>query len=241
VGGDTAPAGAARHRGRGRGGSGDHLDYAVDREFEDLAAVVRAVADAAGGPVVLLGHSYGALCALGAARLASAAVSRLMLYEPPAGTHGRDLTPGTLPRLETLLGQGRLDQVLEVFFRDEVGMPEQQLQLLRSLPTWPARVAAAPTVPRELRAAGQFAHVPEWFAQVTTPTLLLLGGDSPPWAADATRQVRDALTDARAEILPGQQHVAMDTAPELFTDHVLGFLPDLRRMTRSANHQPTRG
>jgi pimeloyl-ACP methyl ester carboxylesterase len=175
--------------------------------------------------VGLLGHSYGALAALGAARLAAAAVGRLVLYEPPAGSEGRDVSSGVLERLEELVGQGRSEQVLEVFFRDEVGVPEQQLELLRRLPAWPARVAAAHTIPRELRATGQFGHDPDWFAGVEAPTLLLLGGDSPPWAAEATEQIRTALTDARVELLPGQQHLAMDTAPELFTDRVLEFLP----------------
>jgi pimeloyl-ACP methyl ester carboxylesterase len=210
---------------RGRGGSGDHPDYALDREFEDVAAVIRAVAESTDGPVGLLGHSYGALAALGAARLAAAAVGRLVLYEPPAGSEGRDVSSGVLERLEELVGQGRPEQVLEVFFRDEVGVPEQQLELLRRLPAWPARVAAAHTIPRELRATGQFGHDPDWFAGVEAPTLLLLGGDSPPWAAEATEQIRTALTDARVELLPGQQHLAMDTAPELFTDRVLEFLP----------------
>ena len=209
---------------RGRGGSGDHPDYALDREFEDVAAVVRAVADATGGPVDLLGHSYGGLCAVGAARLAGANLRRLVLYEPPAGTDGRDLSSGNLARLETLVAQGRPDELLEVFFRDEVGLPAQQLALLRGLPAWQARVAAAHTIPRELRATGEFVPDPDWFAAVRAPTLMLLGGDSPPWAAKVTGQLRDALADARAEVLPGQQHVAMDTAPELFAGAVVEFL-----------------
>jgi pimeloyl-ACP methyl ester carboxylesterase len=207
---------------RGRGGSGDQAGYAIEREFEDIAAVVRAVGRA--GPVDLLGHSYGALCALGAARLAGAAIRRLVLYEPPAATAGRELNPGIVAKLEAMVATGRPEEALELFFRDEVGMPEPELRRLRGLPVWPARVAAAHTLARELRAVSGFRPGPDWFATVTAPTLLLLGGASPAWAADVTGQLHRALPRARVAELPGQRHVAMDTAPELFAGAVVQFL-----------------
>jgi pimeloyl-ACP methyl ester carboxylesterase len=155
-----------------------------------VAAVVRAVAQDTGSAVDLLGHSYGGLCALGAARLSGAALRKLVLYEPPASPTGTGPPANTLPRLEALLAQGRPADVVTVFFRDEVGMPEPELALLRDLPAWPARVAAPHTIPRELRAD----------------------------------QLRRALPDARLAVLPGQQHIAIDTAPELFATTVTEFL-----------------
>jgi pimeloyl-ACP methyl ester carboxylesterase len=209
---------------RGRGGSGDAPIYAIDREFQDIAAVIRTIVEATGVPVDLLGHSYGAVCALGAARLAGDAVRRLVLYEPPLVAGGRAPSPGMVQQLETLLAQGYPDQALTLFLQVEVGVPERELQLMRDLPEWQGRVAAAHTVPRELRALRDFDPEPGWLEPVTMPALLLLGGDSPPWAAPATELVRGALRNARVEVMPGQQHLAMHTAPELFADLVIRFL-----------------
>jgi pimeloyl-ACP methyl ester carboxylesterase len=206
---------------RGRGGSGDGPEYAVDREFEDVAAVVRAVADRTGGPVDLLGHSFGALCALGGARLAGDSLRRLVLYEPPVAVQP---APDLVGRLEALLAQERQDEALQLFFREEVRVPPEELAMLRGLPAWPARVAAAHTLPRELGAVVDFDPAPEWFRPVTVPALLLLGGDSPPPMAGSVELVRHHLSDARVEVMPGQQHVAMDTAPELFSKLVVAFL-----------------
>jgi len=206
---------------RGRGDSGDGPDYSIDREFEDIAAVVHAVAGATGGPVDVLGHSYGATCALGGARLAGDALRRLVLYEPALSVK----TPANLmDRLEESSAAGRSAEVLDTFFREVVEMPPAELELLRALPAWQARLAAAHTIPRELYAEGDLHPEPDWLTSVTAPTLLLLGGDSPPWAAETTDVIRGALSDARVEVLPGQQHVAIDTAPALFAEFVVTFL-----------------
>ena len=92
------------------------------------------------------------------------------------------------------------------------------------LPAWPARVAAAHTIPRELRATDTYRFDPERFRGVRVPTLLLLGGASPPTFAAATDAVATALPDARVVVMPGQGHAAMDTGTELFTTEVLRFL-----------------
>src|SRR5205085_11481698 len=92
---------------RGRGASGDDRDYAIEREFEDVAAVV----DAIGGPVHLLGHSYGALCALEAA-LRSDRLRSLVLYEPPIPAGVTIYPPGMIDRLQALLDAGDRDGVV---------------------------------------------------------------------------------------------------------------------------------
>lgn len=201
---------------RGRGASGDGTAYAIEQEFADVAAVV----DAIGEPVDLLGHSYGAICALEAALL-TAGVRRLVLYEPPV------LAPPLSEvddRLEELLAQGRRAEVVETFFREIVGMPEYQLDLLRSLPSWPARVAAAHTVVRERKHLDGHRFDPARFGSLNVPTLLLAGGDSPSFLQDSTAAVAAAVPGARVVTLEGQQHVAMDTVPDRFVAEVLGFL-----------------
>ena len=110
---------------RGRGASGDGPDYALEREFEDVAAVVDAVAHRSGAPVTVYGHSYGGLCAFGAARLTSG-IDRLVLYEgwPPVDPAAWTAPPGFLERLEELLAAGDREAMLETFLREYVKMSE---------------------------------------------------------------------------------------------------------------------
>lgn len=203
---------------RGRGASGDAPGYAIEREFEDVAAVV----DAIGEPAYLLGHSYGAVCSLEAA-LRTPNVRRLVLYEPPLATGGSLYPPGVIDRLKAMVARADPDGVVTTFFREVVGTPPAELSMLRSLPSWAARVAAAHTIPREL-CMDDRVFEPARFASLRTPTLVLLGGDSPPFFGKAAAAVHAALPASRIVVLPGQKHVAMNTAPELFLREVLGFL-----------------
>ncbi|WP_304455365.1 alpha/beta fold hydrolase [Nocardiopsis sp. YSL2] len=207
---------------RGRGLSGDGAHYSLEREYEDVAAVVDAVAGAGGTRADVVGHSYGALCVLGAAALTSRA-RRIVLYEPPVDA-GALVRPGVLDELDALLARGRRDEAVSFFFRTVVGMPERELELIRALPTWHDRMAAAHTIARELRSSGGYRLDPDRVRAVTAPVLLLLGGDSPAPFRSGTERIARTLPDARVRILPGQQHIAMDTAPELFAEAVDAFL-----------------
>jgi pimeloyl-ACP methyl ester carboxylesterase len=206
---------------RGRGASGDTDPYDLQREFEDVAAVVDHVADRHDGPVDLFGHSHGALCALEAALLTDR-LAGLVLYEPPLVNYSIDAA--VVGRLEQLLDEGRPGEVIATFFTEVVGMPADELDHLRGLPAWSARVAAAHTLPREERAAVDYRFDPGRFAGVTVPVLLLLGGDSPQLFSESTRAIAPVLPDARVCLLEGQQHVAIDTAPDLLTSEILAFL-----------------
>jgi pimeloyl-ACP methyl ester carboxylesterase len=202
---------------RGRGQSGDAHDYALEREFEDVAAVV----ESAGEDVNLLGHSGGGLCALEATLLTNA-VRRLILYEPSMGVVVPN--PQVVDRLEAFLEKGDRDGLLISFFGEVVGAPPEQIAQMRSLPAWEARRAAAHTIPRELRADIAYAFDPERFREVRVPTLVLEGGDSSAPFKAANELVRAALPDCRVAVMPGQRHAAMDTGTELFTAEVLNFL-----------------
>jgi pimeloyl-ACP methyl ester carboxylesterase len=204
---------------RGRGQSGDSNDYTIDREFEDVAAVVESI----GEPVVLLGHSFGALCSL-EATLRTSRVARLVLYEPPIPAGVPIYSATIIDRLQVLLEQGDASGVVTRFFSEVVRMPAEELRRLHSLPNWAARVASAHTVPRELRASESYILEPDRFAGLDVPTLLLLGGDSPPFFKAAVTAVHDAVTSSRVVVMPGQQHVAINTAPELFLREVFSFL-----------------
>ena len=206
---------------RGRGASGDAPSYSIEREFEDVAAVV----DAAGRPVHLLGHSYGAVCAMEASALTSA-IDKLVLYEPPfpVGNPGPLFGPDIPERLEDLLRRGERDALVEIFLREVVGVSEAELQALRRSSTWRVRLQAAHTLPREVRMAESYHFDPSRLAKVRTPTLLLLGTESPRLMHDSTMAAHAALQNSRVELLPGQGHAAMTSAPEMFLAKVLAFL-----------------
>jgi len=214
---------------RGRGASSDAPDYGVAREFEDVAAVVDAVAEAAGSTVDVLGHSFGGLCAFGGAALTSN-IRRLVLYEGWPSPHPEQLAlpPGVEERLDALLAEGDREAVLETFFREVVRMPEEEFAVYRSLPAWQARIAAAHTITRESRAEEAARFDPEQAAKITAPTLLLAGGDSPDFLKAGVDTVAAALPDARTVVIEGQQHIAIDLVPAVFADHVLAFLRDRR-------------
>ncbi len=205
---------------RGRGESGDSDRYALEREFEDIAALVNAI----GEPVNLLGHSFGGLCALEAA-LRTDNLHKLILYEPPVTRS--DIVPypeGVTARLQALLAAGDREGVLTTFFREVVKMPPHEFEQYRALPEWPARLASAHTLPRELRAVEQYEFTAVRFRSLVTPTLLLLGGDSPPLFSEAATMVATAVPNSHIVVMPGQQHIAIDTAPDLFLREVLTFL-----------------
>jgi len=202
---------------RGRGESGDTHEYAIEREFEDLAALV----DSLGEPADLLGHSYGATCALGAAPLARN-LRRLVLYEPAPGIPS--VPSNSIERMEELIRRGEPDHAMTIMFREVLEFSEEELEQFRASPTWPMRVAAAHTVPRELRAEERYRPDPEQFRSFTVPALLVLGSESPVWAHQGTELARTVLLNARVIVLPEQGHLAIMTAPELFTTEVVRFL-----------------
>jgi pimeloyl-ACP methyl ester carboxylesterase len=205
---------------RGRGGSGDSDDYAIEREFEDVAAVVESL----GEPVNLLGHSYGALCALEAALLARN-VRKLVLYDPGIEVAGQEIyTHEVIERLEALLGAGDRDGVVATTMHEVAGLPPETVEYMRAQPVWQARVDAAHTIPRELQAVKDYGLDPERFRDLGVPTLLLSGGDSPAALKKAGEAVDETLPDSRMVVMPGHGHAAMDTGTDLFTTEVLRFL-----------------
>lgn len=211
---------------RGHGESGDTGEYALEREFEDVASLVDAIDE----PVHLLGHSFGGLCVL-EATLRTDNLRSLIMYEPAGPWEAGQLyTEETYEELAALVEAGKNEQALLLFFRKVVNVPESQIDDLRAAPNWSARVKEAPTLPREYQAPVSYVFEPERFADMTTPTLLLLGSESPEWAKDMTQELNATLPNSRISVLDGQGHLAMNTAPALFVDEVLTFI-----------HNPTTG
>jgi pimeloyl-ACP methyl ester carboxylesterase len=202
---------------RGRGTSGDAPGpYSIKREFEDVAAVVNSV----GERVSLFGHSYGALVAIGAAPLARN-LEKLVLYEPPL--RDRDVSNLFLERLDDLARRGDLETLLTEFYV-WLSLTPEQLNALRMERDWGLRVAAAATIPRELRAARGWDPNTRDYQEFTTPTLLLLGSESPEFFKQATEDATALIKDCRTVILQGQGHIATATAPELLASELATFL-----------------
>jgi pimeloyl-ACP methyl ester carboxylesterase len=187
---------------RGRGDSGDTQPYAVEREVEDIEAVI----DAAGGSANLWGSSSGAVLALTAAE-AGLQITKLALWEPP-------FVPDEFPRppedqvvqYETMVAEGRRGDAVEYFMSKVVGMPPEFVAGARSQPFWPAQEALAHTLAYDARIMGDYRVPTERAASVKVPTLVIAGGADFPWMRDTARALADALPDGRVRILEGQGH-----------------------------------
>jgi pimeloyl-ACP methyl ester carboxylesterase len=196
---------------RGRGDSTDGNGYAVEREFEDVAAVVRAAA-ADGAEPLLFGHSYGALVSAGAAALIEG-LPRLVLYEPPMG--GVLAEPALIERWEASIAEGDRDGMVGEFLREIGGYMEAELEEMRASPVWELRQAVAPTLPRELRAEAEFDLDRLRLAALELPVLMFVGSESPAWAKRSTDAYAGALPNVTVRTLKGQGHGALAAAPEL--------------------------
>ncbi len=210
---------------RGRGASGDGPDYTSAREFEDVAAVVDAVAPASGTAVDVYGHSFGGFVAFGAATLTTN-IRKLVLYEgwPAVNPEAFAFPPGLAERLDALLAEGNRGAVVETVFREVAGTTEAEFAAMREQPAWQARIDVAHTITREVRAALEVPFDPEEAAKIAVPTLMLTGSDSDDPSTADIDTVAAALPDARIVVLEGQGHVADVVDPEVFAGHVLAFL-----------------
>jgi pimeloyl-ACP methyl ester carboxylesterase len=206
---------------RGRGQSGDGPAYSIEREFEDVVAVLEST----GVPSHLLAHSYGAICALEALRLTER-IAKVVLYEPPLPLPGQGLafTADLVPRLHALLAAGDRDGVVATFMREVIRMSEQDIESLRRTLSWAVRLSAAHTIPREVAVANTYRFRAEGFAGVRVPTLFIVGSLSPAYMHEATTMASAALAGSQVESLRGQGHAAMSTGPRVFLDKVLPFL-----------------
>ena len=194
---------------RGRGDSGDTPPYAVQREVEDLAALV----EEAGGSAFVFGHSSGAALALEAAAR-GLAVAKLALYEPPfIVDDSRPLLPEDYTqRLDDLISAGRRGDAVEYFMTVAVIVPSEMVAQMRESLMSPAMEALAHTLAYD--GAVMDDHMSgkplpmEWATTVTMPALVMDGGASPVWARHAVRALADLLPDARYRTLEGQTHGA---------------------------------
>jgi pimeloyl-ACP methyl ester carboxylesterase len=187
---------------RGRGLSGDAREYSLATEAEDISAVLAAAGDGA----ALLGHSYGALCALETVRR-GADVSSLVLYEPPLPVEGPAV--GTLARdYAAAIETGNPDHALRLGLSHILKLSMDEMDGFAATPLWADLIELAPTWTRELKEVDPAAEHLSDYASLSVPTHLLLGGDSPANLTHATEYLQDGLPEATTTVLPGQKHFA---------------------------------
>lgn len=208
---------AVDRRGRGDSGDGDLDGYSVDLEFEDVAEVVRAAGDGA----MLFGHSYGALVAAGAARRLDG-LTRLVLYEPPMG--GVLVDVAWQQRFEADLAAGDPDAAVRSFLHDVGGYSHVEIDVMQSTPAWAQRLAAAPTVPRELTAERALATDGLGLERLELECLMLVGKDSPEWARRSTAAFAERIPGADVRTLEGHGHGAAVSGPALLAAELERFL-----------------
>ncbi len=191
---------------RGRGDSGDTAPYEVEREVEDLAALIAA----AGGTAAVYGHSSGAGLALHAAAL-GLPIDRLVLHEPPYGpddADGRRSARGLTERVGAALAADRRADAVALFMTAS-GMPPE---LAEEIAADPRMRALAPTMAYDFAVMGDAERggaIPEDVVRaVAVPTLVLAGGASPRFFRDAAQRIAELLPDGRCELLDGHDHGA---------------------------------
>jgi pimeloyl-ACP methyl ester carboxylesterase len=195
---------------RGRGDSGDTPPYAVEREVEDLEAVI----DAAGGSAALFGHSSGGALAL-ETTARSVSVSKLAMYEPPYIVDGTrpPLADDYIEHLEELVAAGKRREVVAYFMTEAVGMPAEMVEPMLDSPMIEAMEPVAHTVSYDgrvmLRGSMNGGPLPaQWRDSVTVPTLVMDGGNSPDWIRNTSRALMRLLPDVSYRTLEGQDHAA---------------------------------
>ncbi len=202
---------------RGRGESGDTAPYAVEREVEDLEALINE----AGGSAFVFGHSSGAVLALEAARLLPTKITKLAVYEPPfIIDDSRPPAPQDyVPHLIELVSSGRRGEAVE-YFMTEVGSPAEVVAQMRQLPMWSGFEEVAHTLAYDVTIMGDTQRgdplpLRKW-ASVTVPTLVMDGTvflgreEGHVFLRHGAEELATILSDAQRRTLEGQDHGAAD-------------------------------
>ncbi len=194
---------------RGRGESGDRAPYAVEREVEDLDALITE----AGGSAFVFGHSSGAALALEAAVSLGEKVKKLAMYEAPYNDESKAKLAWReyIQQLTELLAVDRRGDAVALFM-ELVGTPTDQIEAMRQAPTWLMFETIAPTLAYDHSAIlGKDGSVPiERATHVLVPALVMNGGASYPFMYDTARALSKAMPYAQLRTLEGQDHGPAD-------------------------------
>lgn len=203
---------------RGRNESDDTAPYAVEREVEDLEALIKE----AGGSASVVGLSSGAALALTAAA-SGLNIRKLALYEPPFMVEDGGHRPPAdhQAQLDRMISAGRRGDAVTFFMTKMVGAPAIFAIIMRLMPGWSKLKAVAHTLPYDAAIMGDFSLPARRAASVSVPTLVIGGGKSPSALRHAVRAVANAIPNAQRCTLEGQTH---NVAPKVLTPVLVEFL-----------------
>ena len=203
---------------RGRGDSGDTPPYSVEREIDDIAAVI----DASGGSAALYGTSSGAALALTAAAALSRKVTKLLLWEPPYFVDPAARPPlDSVEQYEKRVAEGRRGDAVEYFMTQVVRMPAEFAAFARTQPWWAGQEKIAHTLAYDGRVMEDYLLPKERAASVTTPTLVIAGAKSFPALPESAAALAKLMPDAQFKLLEDQEH---NVAPEVIGPVMKAFL-----------------
>jgi pimeloyl-ACP methyl ester carboxylesterase len=208
---------------RGRAKSGEGVGpYSIEREYEDIEAMLAVAKAATGAEAALAAHSYGAICALGVAMRHP--VPRLVLYEPPLPVGGL-IAGENLPLYVAAIEEGDVDKALDWGLARFPRMPAKSIAQLCDSKAWPRLRVLAKSWIRELEEMDAHSPDVEPYRALACPSLLLAGNLSPEHPMlDAARALAGVLPGVRFEWLPGQGHGAMRAVPEMVARMIGEFL-----------------
>jgi pimeloyl-ACP methyl ester carboxylesterase len=200
---------------RGRGESGDTAPYAIEREVEDLAALV-ALLD---GPVTVFGYSSGAQLALLAAA-SGVPMAGLVMFEPPY-LFGREVDTGVPARLADLVAAGRPGDAVAQFQTDVIGLPADVVAHIRQSPMWPGLVAMAPSMIHDATISTSLAVPTAQMTAVTTPALIMYGAQTWPVLRDAAHELAKLMPAARlVEVNAGNHDIPTGETAAAIRNHL---------------------
>ncbi|PYZ94907.1 alpha/beta hydrolase [Salipaludibacillus keqinensis] len=202
---------------RGRGDSGNTLPYTVEREIEDIKAMI----DVAGGNVFLYGHSSGAVLALEAALRLSSKVKKVMMYDPSYVHDEKEKSEykRLSRKIHELLDNGKNAKAMTTFLKG-IGMPKVFVLLLPLFPGWRTMKALAPTLAYDIALTKNMPPV-ERATQISVPTQIIVGEKSPKSIHDVGRQLSNVIPNAKFVQLSGEDHMVN---PKALLPLITGFL-----------------
>lgn len=210
---------------RGRGESGDTQPYAVEREIEDIGALISTL----GGNAFLLGVSSGAVLALRAA-VAGLPLDGVACYEPPFVVSPDRAPVGSdyVERLDAAVAAGRPGDAITILMTDAVGVPPEMVAGMSEQPFWPAFEQIGHTVAYDGRIMGETMRgrpdTLDVFARIDVPVLVMSGGASDAWITTAAEQLAARLPQSTLQVLPGQTH---QVEPAALADAVAPYVAAL--------------
>jgi pimeloyl-ACP methyl ester carboxylesterase len=198
---------------RGRGESTDTPPFAVEREIEDLEAIIAET----GGPAGVYSISSGAALVLDAANQ-GLPITKLAVYEAPfvVDDTRAPIPEGYTQQLNALIAEDRRSAVIKLFMTKGVGLPAIFVAFMRLMPAWSKLKSVAPTLAYDVAALGDTGQgkplPPDRWSNITIPTLVVVGGKSPKWMKNAMQELAEILPEAEHRTLEGQMHVVKGKA-----------------------------